>query len=64
MQREALDERRQRRALHIAGKEHRLRGSRRRIKRLEEAVELASAFVVVVLATNLNRGVALGRRRQ
>ncbi len=47
-QREALDERRQRHPPRIAGKEHRLRGGRRRIERLEEAVDLAAAFVVVV----------------
>ena len=44
MQREALDERRQRRPPRIAGKEHRLRRGRRRIERLEEAVDLAPAI--------------------
>ena len=48
MQREALDERRQRSPPRIAGKEHRLRRGRRRIERLEEAVDLAPAIVVVV----------------
>jgi hypothetical protein len=48
MQREALDKRRQWRPPRIAGKEHRLRGGRRRIERLEEAVDLAPALVVVV----------------
>jgi len=35
-------------ALRIAGKEHRLRGGRRRIERFEDAVDLAPALVVVV----------------
>jgi hypothetical protein len=48
MQREALNERRQRRLPRIAGKEHRLRGGRRRIKRFEEAVDLAPSMVVVL----------------
>ena len=48
MQREARDERRQRRPPRITGNEHRLRGGRRRIERLEEAVDLAPALVVVV----------------
>ena len=44
----ALDKRRQRRAPSIAGKEHRLRGGRRRIERFKEVVNLAPALVVVV----------------
>ena len=59
-QREAPDERRQRRPPRIAGKEHRLRGGRRRIQRLEEAVDLAPALVVVEESVQLRHHPSTG----
>jgi hypothetical protein len=64
MQREPLDERRQRRAPVITVKQRRLRRGRRRIERLEEALDLARTVVVLVVeeAVQYRHDASAGRR--